>query len=322
MAGRNCRRGFTLIELLVVIAIIAVLIALLLPAVQQAREAARRTQCKNNMKQIGLALHNYHDTFNRLPMSQYIVSAPSSPVGLLQRTWTRSILPGLDQSALYNQWNTTQGYAVGNNLELIKTSLPVYKCPSSPAPNIVTVTNPTANDVNLTNPAGQTFSAGICEYFANSVNWDFPNRPAGATAAEVAQIQGAIPYHTDGVPFTALTDGLSNTVLVGEVAGGSTNYLGQYKTNPTKNQHFTQGTWATRNRSSIEPFDGSGTTYLGGNCIINCNNYNGYNYYSFHTGAVQFLLGDGSIRAVSNNIDIDTAWKIFVRDDGNPVGDF
>ena len=160
------RRGFTLIELLVVIAIIAVLIALLLPAVQQAREAARRTQCKNNLKQLGLALHNYHDVFNRLPMSQYVIPTGMPQAGLLQRTWTRRILPFLDQATIYNQWNWTQGYAVGTNLTLIATPLAVFKCPSSPVPIQVSVVDATTNSINLTNPAGQTYTVGICEYFA------------------------------------------------------------------------------------------------------------------------------------------------------------
>src|ERR1700759_2816615 len=101
------RRGFTLIELLVVIAIIAVLIALLLPAVQQAREAARRSQCKNNMKQLGLAVHNYHDTYNHLPMCYYwgpagLPGPTGSPTQGPQSSWMIGILPFVDQAPLYS----------------------------------------------------------------------------------------------------------------------------------------------------------------------------------------------------------------------------
>ena len=104
--SRVARRGFTLIELLVVIAIIAILIALLLPAVQQAREAARRSQCKNNIKQIGLALHNYHDTFNKLPAAYYLLSASAgsaTPVTSQAWGWGTMILPYIDQAPLLQQ---------------------------------------------------------------------------------------------------------------------------------------------------------------------------------------------------------------------------
>lgn len=313
---QTCRRGFTLIELLVVIAIIAVLIALLLPAVQQAREAARRTQCRNNMKQIGLALHGYHDANNRLPISQSIVTNASGAT-YLQRTWARSILPFIDQSIIYNQWNWSIGLAVGTNRPLTATPINVFKCPSSPARNVITVTG---SGGDVADPAGPTYQAGTCEYFGNSVNWDFPGRPAGNTAAEVAQIQGMIPYHTEGINFAEVTDGLSNTIMCGEVAGGSTFYTAGFKS--AGNQHPTQGSWATRNRTGIDPFDFSGTVILGGNCIVNCNNYNGANYYSFHVGGAHMLMGDGAVRFLSQTTDIDLCWRLLVRNDGNVAGDF
>lgn len=310
------RKGFTLIELLVVIAIIAVLIALLLPAVQQAREAARRTQCKNNLKQIGLALHGYHETHNRLPISQAMAQNTSAQ-NFLQRTWARSILPFIDQSNIYTRWDWTRGHASGTNRALTATAISIFKCPSSPASQIITVTG---SGADVDHPDGPTFQAGINEYFGNSVNWDFPGRPAGANDAEVAQIQGMIPYHTEGIKFSEVTDGLTNTVMIGEVAGGEKRYFGQYQT--TGLQHSTQGSWATRNRTGIGPYDATGMVYLGGNRVMNAANYNGANYYSFHVGIVHFLLGDGSTRSISENIDIDVAWKLFVRNDGNPIGEF
>lgn len=309
------RRGFTLIELLVVIAIIAVLIALLLPAVQQAREAARRTQCKNNLKQIGLALHTYHDTYNRLPISQAMAKNPAG-LNYLQRTWGRSILPFVDQATIFNHWDWSKGHASGTNRALTATPIAIFKCPSSVAPTVITVTG-TGADVD--DPAGPTFQAGVMEYFGNSVNWDFPGRPAGANDAEVAQIQGMIPYHTEGIKFAEVTDGLTNTAMVGEVAGGEKRLYAKFIQNGL--QHPTQGSWATRNRTGLGPVDQTGTIYLGGNRIMNGANYNGTNYYSFHVGMAHFLLGDGSTRSVSENVDIDTAWKLFVRNDGNPTGE-
>ena len=124
---RSQQRGFTLIELLVVIAIIAVLIALLLPAVQQAREAARRSQCKNNVKQLGLALHNYHDTFNIFPLNNSF-GAPA----LTNRSGFVGMLPYLDQRPMYNQMNMLVSGLVAPNLVFTQTPLPALSCPSDP----------------------------------------------------------------------------------------------------------------------------------------------------------------------------------------------
>ena len=124
---RNSRfkSGFTLIELLVVIAIIAILIALLLPAVQQAREAARRTQCKNNLKQLGIAMHNYHDTTNKFPIAGMGANSVNiTDANQSGNVWMRYIMPYIEQSAMYNQWNEGVQYAVGNNNTIIRSTIP------------------------------------------------------------------------------------------------------------------------------------------------------------------------------------------------------
>ena len=305
------RRGFTLIELLVVIAIIAVLVAILLPAVQQAREAARMTQCKNNLKQIGIALHSYHETVNRLPISQ---SMGTNAVGtFLQRTWVKAILPNLDQQAIYNKWDFNKGHAAGTNRELTKTPIAVFRCPSTPGPAIVSVTGTGAN---VDHPDGPVFQAGVMDYFASSIVWDVPGRSTMATPS----FNGMIPYNIEGIRFADVTDGLSTTIMVGETAGGEKRYFRGGVANGL--QHETQGTWATRNRSGIGPEDFTGTIYGGGNYVINSLNYNGTNFYSFHAGSANFLMGDGSVHTLSDSIDLDFAWRLIVPNDNNKVDAF
>jgi len=178
----RCRRGFTLIELLVVISIIGILIALLLPAVQQAREAARRSECQNRLKQLALALHNYHDMHSCLP-SGSIVRGPSL-APLSGWGWGAMILPSLEQGALYARCDFSTNNAVGTNREAIRLGLAVMRCPSDPAPDSV--------DVELPGHPGASTATGNyvgCEGFLSGLS---------------------------SVKFGAVTDGLSMTLLLGE----------------------------------------------------------------------------------------------------------
>ena len=197
---RHSRRGFTLIELLVVIAIIAVLIALLLPAVQQAREAARRTQCKNNLKQLGLALHNYHDTFLVFPPGQFQPLGTNVNSSTNRSCWMQRILPYIDQATLFNTFATNMSGPAGfaSNWPGANTILPALMCPSDPS----SPKNATASGL-----ANQGFSGNysVC---------------AGSTTFGVDgggdKLNGMFfCYSRTSIRDT--TDGTSNTLLAGEI---------------------------------------------------------------------------------------------------------
>jgi len=325
------RSGFTLIELLVVIAIIGVLIALLLPAVQQAREAARRSQCKNNLKQIGLAIHNYHDTHNCFPPG-------SSNSGLYAigtvPNWRAMIWPQLDQTNLYNSIDWTSagrtftsdewGGGVQNRNLLRGYVIAAYACPSS------------ALD---TNPNTGTFNRNIDRIqvpmyvgIAGAVN---PELGVQYPAGQVVGIEGFFGYLTNNgtllwnqiTRLRDLTDGASNTLVIGEQSGlvGETDlrsgYFGGYDgtsfegpvtaTTPAIEQWglgVTAILYAPNRRASAY---GSDATFCN-NTILN----------SFHTGGIHGLLGDGSVRFLSENIDGESLRRLGARNDALVLGEY
>jgi prepilin-type N-terminal cleavage/methylation domain-containing protein len=176
------RRGFTLIELLVVISIIGILIALLLPAVQQAREAARRTECQNRLKQLALGLHNYHDTHRSLPSGSIVRGPAFAP--LSGWGWATMILPMLEQAPLYAKCDFSSNNAVGGNRDAIRAGLTVMRCPSDSAPDAIAV--------ELTGHPDATVATGNyvgCEGFLSGLS---------------------------SVKFGQVTDGLSMTLMLGE----------------------------------------------------------------------------------------------------------
>jgi prepilin-type N-terminal cleavage/methylation domain-containing protein/prepilin-type processing-associated H-X9-DG protein len=182
-------RGFTAVELLVVVAIVAILIALLLPAVQQAREAARRSQCKNNMKQLGLAMHNYNDTYSTLPPG-WIAKDWKAETGACWG-WGTSILPFADQAAIFNQINFNRPPTVG---ELTQMMLPIYRCPTDTSPN----TNAVRGNYGTSNYAG---------------NYGSQVLPGSVDAAK--DVNGLF-YCNSSVRFASFKDGLSNTIMISE----------------------------------------------------------------------------------------------------------
>ena len=280
------RRGFTLIELLVVIAIIAVLIGLLLPAVQQAREAARRTQCKNHLKQIGLALHNYHDTFGTMPSGWIAVDPvsgrPSAHEGLSGAGWATMILPYIEQRNAYERFDPRVAINDPLNAAFLQIPIAVYKCPSDPQPDDFEIQEEGGGAVLAKLPIANY----IASFGPESLD-GCENAPGNMPVASNGQCFGSgFFYHNSSVRLKDLTDGTSNTYMVGErktvsELGWYTSWPGMVPEGEEAFQRICGSADHTPNHPAAH-FD---------------------DFSSQHTGGAQFCMGDGAVRFISENID-------------------
>ncbi|MCA9090824.1 MAG: DUF1559 domain-containing protein [Planctomycetaceae bacterium] len=282
------KRGFTLIELLVVIAIIAILIALLLPAVQQAREAARRSQCKNNLKQLGLALHNYHDTFNMFPPGQIRGWNGTAEMGN-GASWGAMILPYIDQAPLYNQLNFNIGLYEGVNKTVIQnmSGLSAALCPSdSQRPR--TRTMHASTNTNYMTSIPHTSYAGCSGAFNNWSDSTSSNLSGGFFTIDPARPSS----------MASFLDGTSNTIAVVEKSyriwtGGS--FLGV--------QHATQAPGGGTDAACCQDWYLAYLVYpITNNYVAGMTNTS-IRVSSDHTGGAQVLLADGAVRFISENIN-------------------
>jgi len=336
---RQKRHGFTLIELLVVIAIIAILIALLLPAVQQAREAARRTQCKNNLKQLGLALHNYLDSHTVFPPSFCIGGSTGG-------TWSihARILPYMEQAAAYNVVDLTVAYSVPPNSTIGVTQLqiPSYVCPDEIKAVIRPATTPTGA---AHFPSTYAFNGGTWKLFTPG-----PTLESGGTPGDGAFAPNSSFSSSD------FLDGMSNTLGFSEVLAYMPNIgndAAATDTIPTSLASFTAGSLSTTghtewvdgkihetgfttafipNSKTLISNSANPTPQVGD--YISCKErgtsstcagrptYAAVTARSYHTGIVQVMLMDGSARAVSENIDLNTWRRLGTRAGGEVIGEF
>ena len=322
---RDTRRGFTLIELLVVIAIIAVLIALLLPAVQQAREAARRSQCRNHLKQLGLAMHNYQGTHSVFPPGglgekTWSLDPASAPVQPSRRIgWMQMLLPYLDQQGLYK---TIRPYMDGTNpggplaswfWPGISTIIPNLLCPTDPAnPKINGWAPPLGFQGNYVACAGST------DFWVDNVNLG-------------TRLDGMFFSRSRIAPHD-LRDGTSQTLMASELIlakdststlGGGNDWRGLYWDNypittlfstqfpPNTDQpdrHISCVDLPRIAPCSLVPNTGTGPVVL--------------HSRSYHTGGAHGLLADGAVKFISSTIDRTTFRRLGSRNDGNPIGEF
>jgi prepilin-type N-terminal cleavage/methylation domain-containing protein/prepilin-type processing-associated H-X9-DG protein len=297
MVLRRLRRsGFTLIELLVVIAIIAILIGLLVPAVQKVREAAARTQCSNNLKQIGVGLHNYHDSYKAFP-----------PARLVQKTgathcWLALILPYIEQGPLYQKYNLNvdwsaapnDGVAHNPNLYVNQNQIAIYLCPSAPGDRV-----------------GTNFR-GVTDYSASSEvhrpNPFFTGKIPPSDPTWVGVLGNNVKRR-----ITDIADGSSNTMMVAECAGRNQRWeLGKQGGSLSDS-----GAWANpANHLTISGFNPTNGTIPGPVAVNGCNSQN---VYSFHTNTANALFADGSVHSLNSSTDINTLYALVTRASGEII---
>ncbi|MEX2174792.1 MAG: DUF1559 domain-containing protein [Pirellulaceae bacterium] len=300
------RLGFTLVELLVVIAIIGVLVALLLPAVQAAREAARRMHCGNNLKQIGLALHNYHDTFNSLPPAWVDWDGLYAPP--LHSTHANVVvLSYLEQGNVAEFYDFSVPWDHANNQDLATLMPQAYACPSAPGAG---------------EPAPNGFQTPDYTYIRSDTGWITDPVPNQSMFEQNAFRK-----------FRDVTDGLTNTIMQYESAGRAAVYVHGKRIDPSvyyPTWTYDSNAWTGCFNSSwlypivctLDPNGGGpNITYFVGSEVLNVTNH-GAGAYSFHPGGIQISLADGSVRFLSETIDLETLSGLTSINGGEVAGEF
>jgi prepilin-type N-terminal cleavage/methylation domain-containing protein/prepilin-type processing-associated H-X9-DG protein len=300
------RRGFTLIELLVVIAIIAILIGFLLPAIQKVREAAARTSCQNNLKQLGLAAHSYHDAHNKLPPGAVGPLSPAFPqyLHLKHHGLGTYLLPYLEQAALAGQYRWDVSWFDPPNQAAVNTQLKVWQCPSARANRVqdgslLTVAPPPEVPFNGTAACADYAGMGVVD--AGLVRAGVIDTPGGPQD-ERGHYEGVFPLNA-ARSLTDVRDGSSNTILIAECAGRPHLWRAGREV-PSRNLLWSRGSTP------------DGTAFFG-ECAVNCTNDR--EVYSFHPGGANVVFADGSVRFLKAGIGIRVFARLVTRAGGEVV---
>jgi prepilin-type processing-associated H-X9-DG protein len=347
-----------LVELLVVIAIIGVLVALLLPAVQAAREAARRMQCSGHLKQLGLAMHNYHDIYKTFPI-QYRVN--TGPQALTQVSWISGILPMIEQSTIYNQWNHNFSWSGGvtgfqadprtgpdvtnpgggSNAALLGTGIRVLLCPSDNSPAKKGVAKG-SRLINFNAPATNDVSIGITNYKASTgANWSFGSIQVtsgswgssrfclGEFSTLPADVQAQYPFRCPTGFLGRGNDGQGIPTRFSDITDGTSNSLMLGETSFSQNAlsawFWFNGVLATAAFQINRPAEcpaGLGKSQMAAweACWQDWQNQQGFS--SFHPGGAQFAMADASVRFISQNVDLSTYRNVATIAGGETVNEF
>ena len=352
--SRN-RSGFTLIELLVVIAIIAILIGLLLPAIQKVREAADRSRCTNNLKQIGIGVHGFHDSYMRLPPGSTSDGAPYGTGGGWGSAWTVHILPNIEQGVLFSQWKFTgnSGYgtdssATGNGAKIQNFVIQTYRCPSSPLPVL-------DGSVQGGNPVMRNTYTGISGAVPAAFGGVYTetrfNVPSGTSAdcctSGIISAGGTMtPGHTLPIKLSLVRDGTSNTMMIGEQSDFLIDDTGASRAWNSSGPHgWSMGTQRTSTPPAITgqgdlrvfnvttiryQINATGPTagtrwVAAGDCSTTgiCSNM-GANIplNSAHPGGVNVCMTDGSVKFIRDTTPLTTLALLATRDDRQVIGDY
>lgn len=313
-------RGFTLVELLVVIAIIGILIGLLLPAIQSAREAARRSQCSNNLRQIGIAFQSYHASMRQFPPGWLEDNNPSVQDRIPMAGWGLLILPYVEGETLANRFDLTKQITQGTpgppdeNLDLIGTPIATYLCPSDSerpvSDEIAAYTgyNPEIPAMAISNYVASGSVCDLCQYGALQ---------PGETKFACANGPSGIVFRNSKTSTSHITDGTSSTFLAGERSYEPRHGVisAAYWAGPPGAVSNSSACWSARMIAATKNNFGSGDL----NKMINGH---GFGFHSFHAQGVNVVLADGSQRFIHDDISQITATELVAISDGEVVGDF
>ena len=301
------QKGFTLIELLVVIAIIGVLIALLLPAVQKVREAANRMQCANNLKQIGLAIHVYHEAFGQLPCSRIHQASGGG-----WATWCVQILPFLEQQNLFQKWDLSRDY-YDQVAEAQRTPVRVFFCPTRQRPQQVSFKN------SKDSKGGTFYPGALSDYACSSGDrrsyggyLDDKTANGAILVGNATLVHGIVTSWRSRTSLRSLTDGTSNTILIGEkhvrpsVLGQAAGDFAAYNGGPDvpRNAARCGGPGFPIAKDPMGNVDPERV------------------FGSYHPRICQFVMGDGSVRSLSVDLAPEILRLLVVRNDGQPIPEY